>query len=78
MDSIRLNWLDIAKGIGILLMVLGHSAIPILISTSCFSYALILYCIRMVNKLAKEKFHSFCQKNSEHYYYPLSFIHLLY
>ena len=45
MDSIRLNWLDIAKGIGILLMVLGHSAIPILISNFIYAFHMPLFFI---------------------------------
>lgn len=41
----RLQWLDIAKGFGIVLMVLGHSSLPELVSNFIFSFHMPLFFI---------------------------------
>lgn len=45
MMSNRLNWLDIAKGIAILLMVLGHSSIPSVLSKFIWAFHMPLFFI---------------------------------
>lgn len=47
--SERFLWLDVAKGIAIILMVLGHTVIPECASN--ISYAFIFYCIWFYNQL---------------------------
>lgn len=39
----RLNWLDIVKGITIILMVIGHTSIPVYISNSIWSFHMPLF-----------------------------------
>lgn len=43
--SSRLNWLDIAKGIAILLMVLGHTSIPSVLSNFIWAFHMPLFFI---------------------------------
>lgn len=45
MESNRLKWLDVAKGIGILLMVLGHTSIPPLLSNFIWAFHMPLFFI---------------------------------
>lgn len=45
MVSSRLNWLDIAKGIAILLMVLGHTSIPSVLSNFIWAFHMPLFFI---------------------------------
>ena len=45
MYSNRLNWLDIAKGITILLMVLGHTSIPLFLSNFIWAFHMPLFFI---------------------------------
>ncbi len=42
MNNIRIDWIDLTKGIAIFLMVCGHTSIPL----SIFPYASIFYHIR--------------------------------
>lgn len=43
MEDRRLQWLDVAKGITILLMVLGHTSIPMVISNFIFAFHMPLF-----------------------------------
>jgi fucose 4-O-acetylase-like acetyltransferase len=45
MASSRLKWIDIAKGIAILLMVLGHSSIPSFLSNLIWAFHMPLFFI---------------------------------
>ena len=45
MDSNRLNWIDIAKGITILLMILGHTSIPSILSNFIWAFHMPLFFI---------------------------------
>ena len=45
METKRLNWLDIAKGITILLMVLGHTSIPSVLSNFIWAFHMPLFFI---------------------------------
>lgn len=45
MLSNRLNWLDIAKGIAILLMILGHTSIPSIMSNFIWAFHMPLFFI---------------------------------
>lgn len=44
MNNIRIDWIDLTKGIAIFLMVCGHTSIPL--SDMVFPYASIFYHIR--------------------------------
>ena len=48
MNNIRIDWIDLTKGIAIFLMVCGHTSIPLSISKldMVFPYASIFYHIR--------------------------------
>jgi fucose 4-O-acetylase-like acetyltransferase len=39
----RINWIDIAKGIGIFLVVLGHTGIPVKLSYWIYSFHMPLF-----------------------------------
>ena len=41
----RIDWIDIAKGIGIFLMVVGHTSIPSFLSNYIFSFHMPLFFI---------------------------------
>ena len=43
--SLRLKWLDIAKGIAIILMVIGHTSIPDIFSRFIFAFHMPLFFI---------------------------------
>ena len=45
MEYKRLKWLDIAKGLGIILMVLGHTSIPKFASDFIWSFHMPLFFI---------------------------------
>ena len=45
MVSARLKWLDIAKGLGILLMVLGHSSVPVVVAKFIWAFHMPLFFI---------------------------------
>ena len=43
MSHKRLQWIDVAKGIGIILMVLGHTSIPQMLSNFIWAFHMPLF-----------------------------------
>lgn len=62
--SNRIAWLDIAKGITILLMVIGHTSIPIIVSgwIWAFHMPLFFFASGMCTKFEKDSFGTFIKK----------------
>ena len=53
----RSNWMDIAKGITIMLMVMGHSSIPHSLAVFIYMgipHAFVFYCSWMDNELGEK------------------------
>lgn len=72
MNINRTEWLDIAKGIGIILMVVGHSSIPKFASDFIYSFHMPLFFIASgwCTNWSKDRFCSFIKKKSTHLLIP--------
>ena len=46
MNNIRIDWIDLTKGIAIFLMVCGHTSIPLSISNWIWSFHMPLFFLR--------------------------------
>ena len=64
-DRIRLQWLDIAKGITIILMVMGHSAIPDVLGRFIFAFHMPLFFIASGITTKYSSFSEFIRKKSK-------------
>ena len=63
-NRIRLQWLDIAKGITIILMVMGHSVIPSVLSRFIFAFHMPLFFIASGITTSYSSFKDFLKKKS--------------
>ena len=68
--KIRLEWLDIAKGITIILMVMGHSAIPNELARFIFAFHMPLFFIASGITTKYPSFLAFFKKKSKGLLFP--------
>ena len=71
----RLNWLDIAKAIAIILMVVGHTSIPSIASDFIYAFHMPLFFIASgwTSNWNKYSFYDFIKRRSRNLLFPFFF-----
>ena len=77
--EIRIQWVDIAKGITIILMIIGHTGIPRSISNWIFSFHMPLFFIMsgLTTNWGKDSFSSFVMRRVRRILYPFIWYSLI-